>query len=591
MAARAANNILHVECNRMKNNAHTSHQVKGHTSNVSVRAKDARSAISSARHAAYALLVQYDPLTATAASSSRTRYIKDMLRSSEKLAALTSDDRAFAEFLCMGSVEAYRHLCDVLGVYCKRFSHVEKNLHVLLILAAFELLYMEHEHYAVCSQYAALARSIQPRYVGLVSGVLHTLIREELPRMDKARDTLRAAYASLQRGVAGAGDVSESGTCDSGTTTATDELALAAARDVSESGTCDSGTTTATDELALAAARVSALPAFMLRAVANARGLEFMLRYAVSMRASLPIFYIVNPYLAHAHQGVSADDVCINKQFGMYRVCGAARGHIMRAVEQGSIVASDIAAQLICTAIAYTPHERVLEIGAGNGTKTLVSEYIAHVLKKPPLLHAVCDIVPAKLRTLQARFKKAAIPTTLEIVHAETALQAKLASATYDCVFLDAPCSGISTIRRHSDIALRTTPASIDPDNSASLPAVQLQLLREASRQVAPDGSLYYSTCSMLACEHDDVVAAFLVSREGAGFARAAFPASYVQLVRDTLEQVYINAASVCPETSRWISKDACITFPHDSTLLVQPYPYGPDAHMLTRLVRCNQTN
>lgn len=573
MVARAANNILYVECNRMKYNAHTSHQVKEHTSNANARAgahapraKDARSAISPARRAAYALLVQYDPLTATAASSSRTRYIKDMLRSSEKLAALTPDDRAFAEFLCMGSVGAYRHLCDVLGIYCKRFSHVEKKLHVLLILAAFELLYMEHEHYAVCSQYAALARSIQPRYVGLVSGVLHTLIREELPRMDKARDTLRAAYASLQRGVVGAGDVSES-------------------------GTCDSGTTTATDELALAAARVSALPAFILRAVANARGLVFMLRYAVSMRASLPIFYIVNPYLAHAHQGVSADDVCINKQFGMYRVCGAARGHIMRAVEQGSIVASDIAAQLVCAVIAYTPHERVLEIGAGNGTKTLVSEYIAHVLKKPPLLHAVCDIVPAKLRTLQARFKKAAIPTTLEIVHAETALQAKSESATYDCVFLDAPCSGISTIRRHSDIALRTTPASIDPDNSASLPAVQLQLLREASRQVAANGSLYYSTCSMLACEHDDVVAAFLASREGAGFERAAFPIAYLQLVRDTLEQVYIKAASVCSETSRWISKDACITFPQDDTLLVQPYPYGPDAHMLTRLVRCNQTN
>ena len=551
----------------MKHNAHPSHQVKRHTSNASTRTgvraplkADVRSAISPARRSAYALLVQYDPLTTTAASSSTARYIKDMLRSSEKLAALTPADRAFAEFLCMGSVGAYRYLCDVLGGYCKRFSHLEKKLHVLLILASFELLYMEHEHYAVCSQYAALARSIQPRYVGLVSGVLHTLIREELPRMNKARDTLSAAYVSMQQGDAGADYA-----CDS--------------------GVCDSDTITATDELALAAARVSALPAFILRAVANARGRAFMLRYAASMRASLPIFYIVNPYLAHACQGVSKGDVCINEQFGMYRVCGRAQGHIMRAVDQGSIVASDIAAQLISAVIAYTSHERVLEIGAGNGTKTLVSEYIAHVLKNPPALHAVCDIVPAKLRTLQARFTKAAIPTTLEIVHA------KPASATYDCVFLDAPCSGISTIRRHSDIALRTTPASIDPDDSASLPAVQLQLLREASRQVAANGSLYYSTCSMLACEHDDVVAAFLASREGAGFERAAFPIAYVQLVRDTLEQVYIKAASVCPETSRWISKDACITFPQDGTLLVQPYPYGPDAHMLTRLVRCNQTN
>ena len=567
MAARAANNILYVECNRMKHNAHPSHQVKRHTSNASTRTgvraplkADVRSAISPARRSAYALLVQYDPLTTTAASSSTARYIKDMLRSSEKLAALTPADRAFAEFLCMGSVGAYRYLCDVLGGYCKRFSHLEKKLHVLLILASFELLYMEHEHYAVCSQYAALARSIQPRYVGLVSGVLHTLIREELPRMNKARDTLSAAYVSMQQGDAGADYA-----CDS--------------------GVCDSDTITATDELVDAAARVSALPTFMLSAIAKARGRAFMLRYAASMRASLPIFYIVNPYLAHACQGVSKGDVCINKQFGMYRVCGRAQGHIMRAVDQGSIVASDIAAQLISAVIAYTSHERVLEIGAGNGTKTLVSEYIAHVLKNPPALHAVCDIVPAKLRTLQARFTKAAIPTTLEIVHA------KPASATYDCVFLDAPCSGISTIRRHSDIALRTTPASIDPDDSASLPALQLQLLREASRQVAANGSLYYSTCSMLACEHDDVVAAFLASREGAGFERAAFPIAYVQLVRDTLEQVYIKAASVCPETSRWISKDACITFPQDGTLLVQPYPYGPDAHMLTRLVRCNQTN
>ena len=117
MAARAANNILYVECNRMKHNAHPSHQVKRHTSNASTRTgvraplkADVRSAISPARRSAYALLVQYDPLTTTAASSSTARYIKDMLRSSEKLAALTPADRAFAEFLCMGSVGAYRCL-------------------------------------------------------------------------------------------------------------------------------------------------------------------------------------------------------------------------------------------------------------------------------------------------------------------------------------------------------------------------------------------------------------------------------------------------------------------------------------------------
>jgi 16S rRNA (cytosine967-C5)-methyltransferase len=80
----------------------------------------------------------------------------------------------------------------------------------------------------------------------------------------------------------------------------------------------------------------------------------------------------------------------------------------------------------------------------------------------------------------------------------------------FDVVFVDAPCSGLGTVRRDPDIRWRRQ----EPD-LAGLAASQLAMLRNAADVVRADGRLVYSTCSSEPDENEDVVAAFLESDVG----------------------------------------------------------------------------
>ncbi len=76
-------------------------------------------------------------------------------------------------------------------------------------------------------------------------------------------------------------------------------------------------------------------------------------------------------------------------------------------------------------------------------------------------------------------------------------------SETFDGVLCDVPCSGLGTLSENPDIALRTP----DPE---SLQRVQSAILENCARYVKAGGHLYYSTCSLLQDENDDIVGAFL---------------------------------------------------------------------------------
>lgn len=71
----------------------------------------------------------------------------------------------------------------------------------------------------------------------------------------------------------------------------------------------------------------------------------------------------------------------------------------------------------------------------------------------------------------------------------------------FDRVLADVPCSGTGTIARNPEIKWRLTPADL-----ADLPQRQLAILRSALAQVAPQGRLVYSTCSLEKGENEAVV-------------------------------------------------------------------------------------
>src|SRR4029078_5376870 len=77
--------------------------------------------------------------------------------------------------------------------------------------------------------------------------------------------------------------------------------------------------------------------------------------------------------------------------------------------------------------------------------------------------------------------------------------------ARFDAVLVDAPCSGLGTLRQHPEIRWRRQPADV-----AALAALQTRLLAAASSHVRPGGTLVYATCTISRAENDAVVDAFL---------------------------------------------------------------------------------
>src|SRR5262249_34316177 len=78
-----------------------------------------------------------------------------------------------------------------------------------------------------------------------------------------------------------------------------------------------------------------------------------------------------------------------------------------------------------------------------------------------------------------------------------------------DVVLIDAPCSGLGALRRNPDARWRLT-----PDEVASFPPRQREILERYSRLVKPGGRLVYATCSINRAENEDVRAAFLAAHD-----------------------------------------------------------------------------
>ena len=99
----------------------------------------------------------------------------------------------------------------------------------------------------------------------------------------------------------------------------------------------------------------------------------------------------------------------------------------------------------------------------------------------------------------------------------------------YKRVLVDAPCSGLGTLRRNPDARWRVQPGDVP-----RLAELQLAILRSVAPALKPSGALVYSTCTLLPEENEAVVEAFL--RDAPGFRlvpRSALPASVQPLTEE----------------------------------------------------------
>jgi 16S rRNA (cytosine967-C5)-methyltransferase len=165
----------------------------------------------------------------------------------------------------------------------------------------------------------------------------------------------------------------------------------------------------------------------------------------------------------------------------------------------GQFVLQDEASQLVALLGAPEAGMRVLDTCASPGGKTTAMAAMAGDR---------AEIVAADVRGARVQLLRETVSASgaqhVRVVQAD--LEAGLPfGPAFDVVFVDAPCSGLGTVRRDPDIRWRRT-----EDDLAPLASAQLTMLRHAAEAVRSRGRLVYATCSSEPEENDGVVASFL---------------------------------------------------------------------------------
>jgi 16S rRNA (cytosine967-C5)-methyltransferase len=172
----------------------------------------------------------------------------------------------------------------------------------------------------------------------------------------------------------------------------------------------------------------------------------------------------------------------------------------LRAFERGAFELQDEGSQMIAELVAPPPRSVVVDYCAGAGGKTLA---LAALLGNRGRVVAV-DVDARKLHELRRRTRRAGVgnvqAVTLERDGGWPPALATL-EGTVARVLVDAPCSGVGTLRRHPEIRWR-----LSPDEVARYPELQAQLVERALSLLAPGGHLVYATCTVLAPENQAVV-------------------------------------------------------------------------------------
>ncbi|MCC5970456.1 MAG: methyltransferase domain-containing protein [Pararhodobacter sp.] len=179
---------------------------------------------------------------------------------------------------------------------------------------------------------------------------------------------------------------------------------------------------------------------------------------------------------------------------GTVRMSAGTQVSALPGYAEGLWWVQDAAAALPAQFLAPEPGERVLDLCAAPGGKTMQ-------LAATGAAVTALDLSDARLKRLRANMSRTGMEA--EIICAD-ALEWQ-PPAPFDAILLDAPCSATGTIRRHPDLPMIRKPADL-----AALTALQTQLIDRALAMLRPGGRLVYCTCSLLPDEGEAQVTAAL---------------------------------------------------------------------------------
>ena len=194
------------------------------------------------------------------------------------------------------------------------------------------------------------------------------------------------------------------------------------------------------------------------------------------------------------------------------RVEGKPALHKLALSSEGWIEVQDEGSQLLALLTGAKRGEMVVDFCAGAGGKTLA---LGAQMRNTGRLYAF-DVSGHRLAALKPRLARSSLSNVypVQIAH-ERDERVKRLAGKVDRVLVDAPCTGLGTLRRNPDLKWRQTPEAL-----TTLAEQQRAILAAAARLLKPGGRLVYATCSPLREEDEEVAAAFDESDTGRGLRR-----------------------------------------------------------------------
>ncbi len=171
---------------------------------------------------------------------------------------------------------------------------------------------------------------------------------------------------------------------------------------------------------------------------------------------------------------------------------------------EGKIEVQDEGSQLLAYLVAPKRGQMVADFCAGAGGKSLA---LGALMKNTGRLYAF-DISEKRLMNLGKRLKRSGLSNLhAQLITSESDQKLKRLNGKFDRVLVDAPCSGLGTLRRNPDLKWRFEATDI-----AELNVKQTNILARAAKLTKAGGRLIYATCSLLQDENEAIAEAFLAA-------------------------------------------------------------------------------
>ena len=252
------------------------------------------------------------------------------------------------------------------------------------------------------------------------------------------------------------------------------------------------------------------LPDWLVERLLASLGEEQLLAFARSLQQSAPLDLRValmrakrGAVLARlARDGIEAEATPFSP-VGI-RLPGKPSIHRHELFLSGAVEVQDEGSQLVGLLVAPRRRDLVVDFCAGAGGKTLL---LGDLMQSHGRLYAF-DTSEKRLANLKPRLARTGLSNVQpQLIADEGDSRVRRLAGKVDRVLVDAPCSGLGTLRRSPDLKWRQTPGTTE-----DMKAKQASILAAAAKLVRPGGRLVYGTCSPLEEENEGIVESFLAA-------------------------------------------------------------------------------